>query len=180
MKCFLKFLAFTIMSLMSLSVEAAVPITSIYTNLSGKQCKTVKEDKETGSFVRKCPGVGGFHLLVAADDARMSVTVMTPDNAEHPLDYWYVITRTFSSLGKTAEWRVVKRGGKITPIALIIRVDTYEQEDVNSPKKHSYLAVAKITPEAICITATIGPAANANAQARQAADRAADRACLPS
>jgi hypothetical protein len=180
MKCFLKFLACTIVSLLSLSAEAAVPITSIYTDLSGKQCKTIKENEETGNFVRKCPGVGGFHLLVAADDARMSVTVMTPDNVEYPLDYWYLITRAFSSLGKTAEWRVVKRRGKVTPIALIIRVDAYEQEDVNAPKKRSYLAVAKITPEAICVTDRIGPAANANTQARQTADRAADRACMPS
>lgn len=33
MKCCLKLLAFTILALISLSVEAAVPLTSIYTDL---------------------------------------------------------------------------------------------------------------------------------------------------
>ena len=79
----------------------------------------------------------------------MSISVVSPDNKAHALDYWNIITRSFSSLGEKAEWRVVKRKGKITPIALIVRVDSSEQQNLNSPKKTSYLAVAKITPEEI-------------------------------
>lgn len=153
-------------------------VTSIYTDLSGNQCTTIKEDEETGSSVQECPGVGGFHLLVADDDARRSVSVVTPDNREYSLDYWSIITRSFSSLGKKAEWRVVKRKGKITPIALIVRVDSSEQDNLNSSKKNFYLAVAKITPEEICVTDKISPALNANEQARQAADDSANKVCL--
>ncbi len=108
----------------------------------------------------------------------MSITVVTPDNREHSLDYWNIITRSFSSLGDKAEWRVVKRNGKITPIALIVRVDSSEQKNLNAPKKTSYLAVAKITPEEICVTDKISPTVDANEQARQAADNSANKACL--
>jgi hypothetical protein len=141
-------------------------------------CETVKEDKETGSFVRRCPGVEGFRLLVAEDDARVSVSVVTPDNKEHPLDYWNVVTRSFSSLGKKAEWRVVRDRGKVTPIALIVRVDSQEQDNLLAPRKKSYLVVAKLDPASICVTDKIGPSRNANEQARQAADSAANQICL--
>lgn len=180
MKVLLAIVAFTTMSVMILCAEAAsqTQTTSIYTNLSGNQCKTIKEDEETGSSVQACPGVGGFNLLVAADDARMSVSVITPDKREHPLDYWNIITRAFSNLGKKAEWRVVKRNGQLTPIALIVRVDASEQDNLNAPKKKSYLAVTKITPGEICVTDKISPTVDANEQARQAADNSANKVCL--
>jgi hypothetical protein len=178
MKFFLVLLVFTTMSAMTQCTGAKTQITSIYTDLAGSQCKTIKEDEETGSSVQECPGVGGFHLLVADDDARMSVSVVTPDNREHSLDYWNVITRSLSSLGKKAEWRVVKRKGEITPIALIVQVDAFEQESRNSSKHKSYLAVAKITPERICVTDKISPALDADEQARRAADDSANKVCL--
>ena len=152
--------------------------TSLYTSLSGGKCETVKEDKNTGSSIRRCPGVEGFRFLVAEDDDRMSVSVVSPDSKEHPLDYWSVVTRSFSSLGKKAEWRVGRDGGKVTPIALIVRVDAQEQDNLVAPRKKSYLVVAKIGPEEICVTDKIGPSGNANEQARQAADSAANKACL--
>ena len=178
MKLFLLFLLFATISAMTQCTGAKSEITSIYTDLSGNQCKTIKEDEETGSSVQECPGVGGLHLLVANDDARMSISVVSPDNKEHALDYWNIITRSFSSLGEKAEWRVVKRKGKITPIALIVRVDSFEQRNLDSPKKTSYLAVAKITPEEMCVTDKISPAVDANERARRAADNSANKACL--
>jgi hypothetical protein len=178
MKPFLLLLLFATMSTVTQCTGAKRDIASTYTDLSGNQCQTIKEDKETGNSVQECPGVGGFHLLVADDDARMSISVVSPDNKEHALDYWNIITRSFSSLGEKAEWRVVKRKGKITPIALIVRVDFSEQQNLDSPKKTSYLAVAKITPEEICVTDKINFSADANEQARQAADNSANKACL--
>src|SRR5204862_8121599 len=124
MKLFLLFLLFANMSTITQCTGAKREITSIYTDLSGNQCKTIKEDEETGSSVQECPGVGGFRLLVADDDARMSVSGVTPDNKEHSLDYWNIITRSFSSRGKKAEWRVGQRKGKIRPIALIVPDDS--------------------------------------------------------
>ena len=160
------------------TVAADSQATSIYTDLSGNECRTIKEDKETGSSIQRCPGVAGYHLLVADDDSRMSVSVVTPDNKEHPLDYWNVIAKSFSSLGKKAEWRVVKANGAIIPIALIVRVDASDQSNPESPKKRSYLAVAKIQAEQICVTDKIKPAKDANEAARRAADHAVNQPCL--
>ena len=159
-------------------VAADAQATSIYTDLSGNECRTIKEDKETGSSIQRCPGVAGYHLIVADDDSRMSVSVVTPDNKEHPVDYWNVIAKSFSSLGKKAEWRVVKAKGAVTPIALIVRVDASDQTNLESPKTRSYLAVAKIHEGEICVTDKIKPAKNANEAARHAADDAINRPCL--
>lgn len=178
MKFSYNLLVFSAVCMINLSAGAETQITSIYTDLSGNNCKIIKEDRETGSSVRRCPGVGGFHLLIADDDSRMSISVVTPDRKEHPLDYWNVITRSFSSLGNKAEWRVIKHQEKIAPIALIVRVNAYEHGDLASPKNKSYLAVAKITAGEICVTRKIGPTVNANEQARRAADHSAKQLCL--
>jgi hypothetical protein len=155
----------------------ASSIVSIYTDLSPSRCKTIKVTRDPGSSVQKCAGVAGYSLLVLDDDARQSVNVVTPDGKEHGLDYWSVVTRYFSSLGEKAEWRMVKKGGKLVPIALIVRV--YANENPEVPEQRtSYLAVAKITPEKICVTAKIKATTTANAEARRAADASAAKPCL--
>ena len=155
----------------------ATSVDSIYTDLSPAHCKTVKVDKETGSSVQTCPGVAGYSLLVEDDDGRQSITVLSPDGKRHPLNYWQVITTAFSSVGDKAEWRVERKGGKVRPIALIVRV--YASENPDSPnEKTSYLAVAKITAEKICVTAKVKGGARANEEARRAADASADKPCL--
>src|SRR4051812_26301558 len=63
---------------------------SLYTDLSGADCHSEKEDKETGASVERCPGIAGYALLVQNDDDRASVTVVSPDGTQHPLDYWNV------------------------------------------------------------------------------------------
>jgi hypothetical protein len=60
---------------------------------------------------------------------------------------------------------------------LIVRVNASEnQEDPN--KKSSYLAVAKITPQQVCVTDKIAPGATANEEARRAADASSSKPCL--
>lgn len=53
-----------------------------------------------------CGGVGKFKLHVLDDDERSSVSVVAPDGEIFPLEYWEVVTHSFSSLGAGAEWRV--------------------------------------------------------------------------
>jgi hypothetical protein len=160
-----------------LLLASATSIDSIYTNLSSTHCKTIKVEKETGSSVQKCPGVAGYSLLVEDDDARQSVTVLTPDGKPHPLNYWQVITTAFSTVGEKAEWRVERKGGRVRPIALIVRV--YANENPDSPNERtSYLAVAKITAEKICVTERVKGGATANEAARRAADASANKPCL--
>jgi hypothetical protein len=159
-------------------VEAGVPAESLYSALIGENCRTVEQDTETASSVTECAGVGGFRLLVIHDDARSSVTVVTAEGKRFPLEYWNVVTHAFSELGTKAEWRVLGDRGKVAPIALIIRV-TYDEQENIAASKRSVLAVAKITPESICVVQMVQNAQQANESARKSADTAATRPCLP-
>ena len=147
---------------------------SVYTDIAPARCKTVETQEEEGAYSRqKCAGVGGYTLLVEDDDSRQSVTVVSPDGKEHPLHYWQVVTTAFSSLGDKAEWRVEKNGDRVRPYALIVRV--YASENPEKPdEKTSYLAVAKIDGDEVCVTDKV----KTNEAARQAADAAADKPCL--
>lgn len=148
-------------------------IHSVYTSLADDDCPVLEADEESGSSVARCAGVAGYALKVLDGDARVSVDVITPDGREHPLDYWSVITQGFSGLGPRAEWRM--RGER--PFALIVRVNANETTDEGTMRRVSYLAVAKITSSAICVTDRILPAADANEAARRAAETSAGRPC---
>jgi hypothetical protein len=148
---------------------------SVYTDIS--DCPVVELDEETGATSTLCDGIAGYELLVTDEDARMSVTVIAPDRSQHALDYWHVVTFAFSTLGTKAEWRVIDRNGELAPVALIVRVNASEGDDPSVTA--SYLAVAKITPEKICVTDRIDPSADMNTTARRAADTADKRPCLP-
>ena len=150
---------------------------SLYTNLDGKQCRTLESDTSgAGYYLGQCPGVAGYKLLVEEGDIRQNITVVTPRGQKHSLDLWGVVGSSFSFVGQKAEWRVQKQGGKVVPVALIVRYNLSNPED--SAKSTSYLTVSKITPGKICVTNKIPPSANANVEARQAADNAANQPCL--
>jgi hypothetical protein len=161
---------------LAMSARAQAPA-SVYTNLSAKNCKTLKVYKEGEGSVQSCAGVAGYRLLVEEGDLRQSITVVTPKGKKHELNYWQVITGGFSSLGERAEWRVVKSRGKAVPVALIVRVNASESPD-NVNKITSYLAVAKITAEKICVTDKIAAGPGQNEEARRAADASASKSCL--
>lgn len=152
---------------------SAASITSVYSPLSG--CKTVKTGHDWS--VQACRGVGGFNLQLEYDDARESITVFGPDRKAHPLNLWQVVSTGFSSVGRKAEWRVTTKNGKQVPIALIVRFNASENPE-DSSKITSYLVVAKVAPQTICVTDKIGPSATANEEARKAADTSADKPCL--
>jgi hypothetical protein len=145
--------------------------------LDGKKCRTLKSDpNEGGSYVGQCPGISGYKLLVEEGDLRQNITVIRPDGRKASLELWNVVGSGFSSLGPKAEWRVRGSGRRLVPVALIVRYNVSNAED--STKTTSYLAVSKITPAKICVTHSIKPGANANEEARRAADNAADKPCL--
>jgi len=158
----------------ALPLLAYVPAAeSVYTDITSARCKTIETHEEGSSSVQKCPGVAGYALLVEDDDSRQSVTVVSPDGKKHPLNYWQVITTGFSSLGEKAEWRVEKKGGKVRPFALIVRVNASENPE-KPEQTTAYLAVAKITAAEVCVTDKV----KTNEEARAAADAAADKPCL--
>lgn len=160
------------------ATKSGSAIESIYTDTIGSKCRTTFTDQESGSSEQRCPGVGGYGLEVLDGDSRMSVTVIAPGGKRHPLDLWTVVSTAFSSIGEKAEWRVTHNGKKVTPVALIIRFNASENPD-DPYAQTSYLAVAKITPQQICVTDRIAPSSTANEEARRAADIAASRQCLP-
>jgi hypothetical protein len=151
-------------------------VESVYTELSGKACKLLSVQEEGANSAQECPGAGGFRLLVLDSDARQSLTLIYPDGHKSPLNFWHTVTRSFSSLGPKAEWRVARSAKGVKPLALIVRVNANEAQD--SAAVTSYLAIVKVTAESSCVIARIRPAANANAAARLKADSAAAKPCL--
>jgi len=169
-----RILAVTLGAVLVLAVTvSAAPVTSVYSSL--RKCKLVKTGRDWST--QACVGVAGYNLRLEYDDARESITVITPNGKKHPLNLWQVVSSGFSSVGQRAEWRVTRKAGRLVPTALIIRFDASENPE-DSTKVTSYLAVAKITPQKICVTDKIAPGATANEEARRAADASADKPCL--
>jgi hypothetical protein len=130
-------------------------------------------------FVKSTVLILAASLLVFHDDDRASVTVVTPEGKKFPLEFWDVVTPAFSDLGAKAEWRILRDREKVTPIALIVRVKyTGKKSAAAAPTATSVLAVAKITPESVCVVRAVQDGPRANEQARKAADAASTRPCL--
>lgn len=163
--------------LIVLTGSANAQTSSVYTNLAGSGCKTVETNEETGGLTQECKGFGKWTLMVLDDDSRMSVNVVTPDKKTFELNFWSVVTSAFSSLGTKAEWRVKKEASGLTPVALIVRVNS-SSDASGKTVRQSYLAVTKITGAEICVTDKIADGKNANQLARNAADNSADKSCL--
>jgi hypothetical protein len=153
----------------------AQPMTSVYTDLAADRCQTLEIEEKEGAFSRqRCPGVAGYRLLVLDDDSRMTVTVEDPAGKAHPLELWTLVSTGFSSLGPRAEWRMARRSGSEVPVALIVRFNASDPES----KVTSYLVVARIAADGICVVAAVPPGPEANEKAREVADGASERPCL--
>ncbi len=160
--------------LASLATASAQTPRSTYTSLEEKQCRSVKSpNTDEDDYEIRCRGAAGYTLIVSEGDLRQNITVVTPKSTQHSLDLWDVVSGGFSHVGPKAEWRMLKQ----KPVALIIRYNASENAE-QPDKKSSYLVVTKITATEICVTDKISPGANANEEARRAADTAATKPCL--
>lgn len=160
---------------LTLSSAQALAATSVYSELYGKNCRTVETDKGSGASTRLCRGVAGYHLLVHEANAQTSVDIVTPSNAVWPLEYWEVVTPGLASVGRLAEWRVETRNGKQVPVALLVRLDTASAE-MQGPRiagGGGILTGARIDRDGACVVFQgSGSEKNADALARSAvADR---------
>lgn len=163
----------TLLAMLFLTGAVSGQVTSVYTDLDDTKCKTLEQtDEEGGSYKGECKGIAGYKLHVIEGDLRQTVTIVDPKGKEHPLEFWN-LTGAFSAVGDKAEWRM--QGKK--PIALIVRLTVNERVDDPAYVK-GYLVVAKITPEATCVTHFLAPTRSHNYEARKAADNAASRPCL--
>lgn len=152
-------------------------ITSVYTTLADKQCKTIELNVEESGYYRgRCPGTGGYKLELIEGDLRQTINVITPGKKKYELSLWTNVSSAFSAVGDKAEWRVLTKKGKITPLALIVRFNASENPD-NPNQMTSYLVVSKITAKNVCVTDIIKPKTNANAEAQKLADESANKAC---
>lgn len=154
---------------------------SVYTDLRDGACvkEIDKTDPNETPYLR-CPGAAGYSLIVRlVDSGRESIEVVDAANRIHALNFHEFVTRSMSNLEGKAEWRVETRDGKQTPIALIARVQA--REDSGDPEKvtQSYLAVAKITADEVCVTDRIAESGEQLTEARHAADSAGTRPCAP-
>ena len=154
------------------SAVASAQVVSKYTNLSTKACKERKSTDEEGtSYEGECPGLAGYKLKLLEGDLRQSIDVVTPAKKIYQLAFWN-ISSAFSHLGEKAEWRMRGR----MPIALIFRFNASEDPE-NTEKHTSYLVVAKVTKNEICVTDVVKPGPTQNLDARKAADGSATRPC---
>lgn len=150
---------------------------SVFTDLDPRRCRVIDYNRQTGESVRRCRGAAGYRLLVEDADLRVSVTVVAPNRRRYPLNYADVVTPALSTLGEKAEWRVESQGRRRVPVALIVPVNAHDEAEFPH-RIRSYLAVAKIGGDTICVTDRIRTGGGALEQARRAADSAAQRGCL--
>jgi hypothetical protein len=133
--------------------------------------------EEGGNSTQRCPGVGGYHLLVLDSDSRMSVTVVDPQGHEWPLAYDRVISPHFTSLGPKALWRVIDPSGGGQRMALAVKVNA--NEDPESEAVTPYWAVAKVAPTGSCVTERVDASVDDPARLEAALLATPQRPCLP-
>lgn len=164
---------FILIVIKAMAMIVAAQNKSVYTNTRTGACRTISSDtNDAGSYEGECRGVGGYKLHVIEGDLRQTINVIDRSSKKHELKLWN-ISGGFSSVGPKAEWRMK---GK-TPVALIVRFNVSENPE-DSSKLTSYLIVAKITKDKICVTAALKPTRSHNFEARKAADKSANRPCL--
>lgn len=160
---------------------SAISAHSVETEFGVTSCKQEPDmnDPNETPYLR-CPGVAGYSLIVRrVDSGRKSIDVIDRRQQSHPLNYQDVISRQMFALGGKAEWRIVGSGEQQTPVALIVSVKTHENIDDPEKVTNTYLAVAKITQEDVCVTDRIVDGSLSAEQLRQIADEAPKKPCLP-
>lgn len=153
------------------SSSLAQKITSAYTSLGEKACKTLEANPdEGGSYLGECPGLGGFKVQLIEGDLRQTLNLISPAKKKFELNFWSAFG-SFSAIGEKLEWRMKGKN----PIAIIARYNVSDPED--SAKTTSHLIISKVSKAGACITDVIAPSKNQNAEARKAADAAGQKAC---
>ncbi len=171
---------FAVLSLSFLSASAfAGGLTTDYTPLKGKTCKTKKlGDENGGYFTTHCKGMAGYSVILDEGDSRSSLRFKRSGSAPMDVEGGLITDKQLSFIyvaGTKVEWRSTVEHGKKTPVAIIYRVAGQDDSDadVKNWKDIQFLQVAKITPNQICVIASVLADGNENATARQIADEKA-------
>ena len=154
----LTFLAFFTVS----AVASAGQVTSIYSDLDIKKCKTLElYDGEGEGGIWQCKGIKGFDVLYLEGDLRGFVAFGPQARSQCSSAQTF---GTFNSPGPKIEWRM--ENGK--PIATIFRWFTDRGDDGG---KQNWLVVTKLNGKDACRTALVDSTfPDANRIAREKAD----------
>lgn len=148
-------------------------VESVYTSLGEKECKLIEGSEDYVSAEVECPGIAGYKLIIGDYDSRQTIYVVFPDGSKSNLKFNSVVSIAFSEVGEKAEWRVVRKDGKLRPVALIVRY-IYGLD----PDKFSHLVVSKITNDSACVTGIVKEVKDQNVRARELADSSMNKPCL--
>ncbi|MCC6072749.1 hypothetical protein ACFSQU_13370 [Massilia sp. GCM10020059] len=155
----------------------AYPAT-VTTDLHGKACKILSFDRETGAATRQCQGVAGYKLLVHDEDGRTSIDVVPPARRNLPLNFWDVVSSGYSTVGRKAEWHMVKRNGKLVPVGLVVRVNTVDTVADRS-RRGALTTVTRIAEDGACVVFKTNAASRQASRKVRAAALDPRAQCLP-
>ena len=155
----------------------AYPAT-VTTDLHGKACKILSFDRETGAATRQCNGVAGYKLLVHDEDGRTSIDVVPPARRNLPLNFWDVVSSGYSTVGRKAEWHMVKRHGKMVPVGLVVRVNTVDAV-ADRYQRGALTTVTKIAEDGACVVFKTSAASRQASRKVRAAALDPRAQCLP-
>lgn len=158
----------------------AVPAhtTTLTTSLHGKSCKIVAFDRETGAATRECRGVHGYTLMVHDEDGRTSVDIVPRGGRALPLNFWDVVSGGYSTVGRKAQWHLVRRNGKMVPVGLVVMVNANEAVAPDRYQRKTLAAVTRIGDGSACVVYRIDAASEAAARRIRAAATNPRAACL--
>src|SRR5690349_24515992 len=92
------------------SAQPTAPAETRFTELVGRRCRFISEDKQTGDdAVKRCPGHGDLEVETLSSHTRvyLSFRFSRTQRTDNVVGGW--------SLGKTVEWRGVKANKGFEP-----------------------------------------------------------------
>lgn len=141
---------------------------SHYVKFDVEKCAIIEEDRQTGSVLRHCAGLGENEFYLAEDDLRVFVG-FGPNGLKQKA--FSQTLAPFNRIHDTIEFRL--RPGADAPHAAILR---YFTNDAEGEAKGQVLVVTRMAGSQACHMAYIDALANPNpnALAQQTADDGAD------
>jgi len=147
-------------------------IVSRYSSLD--ECTIIRSNPNEDWSVSRCPGRGGYGLVLNYGDARDALQITKMGGPTADIDLASHSGGGFNALGETIEWRGKIEFERFFPSALIVR-NTVSENPEDSTQQTALLAVIDLKQS--CLVALVRPTANQNAAARAIAD-GPQRSCL--
>lgn len=144
---------------------SATGIVSRYTSL--KDCKLVDSQEGEDWSVSRCPGLGGYALVLNYGDARDDLALRKAGRKDLVLGLPNLAGGGFNTLGDTIEWRGSAAGGGFVPVALIVRNSAVRGPE--QPEQPTSLLVVIDLAQG-CAVAQVKPGTGQNERARAVAD----------